>query len=126
LAVGLQAYAETGAPLSKLGYFDSGHGASIFLTPRGSEGRLPTLWGANFTMSYPIAMGPVTVTLQGYLYNVFNKQIAISKDQQWTTSAPDGYPDTIYDANQKQNNPDYGAVLARSEPRLFRAAVKVT
>ncbi|HEV8117611.1 MAG TPA: hypothetical protein VGQ32_03755, partial [Thermoanaerobaculia bacterium] len=126
LAVGLQAFAETGAPLSKLGYFNGGYPGSIFLTPRGSEGRLPTLWGANLTLSYPIAIGPVTATLQAYLYNVFNKQIANSRDEAWTTSAPEGYPATIFDPNQEQNNPNYGKVTARSAPRSFRAAVRVS
>jgi hypothetical protein len=126
LAVGLQAFAETGAPLSKLGYFNGGYAGSIFLTPRGSEGRLPTLWGANLTLSYPIAIGPVTATLQAYLYNVFNKQIANSRDEAWTTSAPEGYPATIFDPNQEQNNPNYGKVTARSAPRSFRAAVRVS
>jgi hypothetical protein len=93
------------------------------VTPRG---RLPTLWGTNLTLSYPLVIGPATVTLQAYLYNVFNKQIAISKDQAWTISPPDGYPATIYDPNQPSNNPDYGAVTARSDPRLFRAAMKIS
>ena len=52
--------------------------------PRGSEGRLPTLWDANLTLSYPIAIGPATVTLQAYLFNVFNKQIAVARDDFWT------------------------------------------
>jgi outer membrane receptor protein involved in Fe transport len=125
LTVGLQAFAQTGEPLSRLGFFNSGYGAEVFLVPRGTVGRLPTLWNTNLTLSYPIVVGPATVTAQAYLFNVFNKQIATSKDQGWTTSPPDGFPATLYDPNQAQNNPDYGAVLSRSDPRLFRAAVKV-
>lgn len=125
LAVGLQAFAETGAPLSKFGFFNGGGG--IFLTPQGSEGRLPTLWGANLTLGYPIVLGPVTVNLQAYLYNLFNKQIVVSKDQNWSTySPPDGFPANMYDPNQPQTNTDYGLVTGRANPRLFRAAVKVS
>src|SRR5262249_18707415 len=98
----------------------------IFLVPPGSVGHLPTLWGANLTLSYPVAIGPTTVTLQAYLMNVFNKQIATSRDDRWTVAPPDGFPATIYDPNQQQNNPDYGKITGRSEPRVFRAAVKVS
>ena len=84
LSVGLQAFVESGAPLNRLGYFNESYGASVFLVPRGSEGRLPTLWGTNLTLSYPIVIGPATVTLQAYLFNVFNKQIAISRDEEWS------------------------------------------
>jgi hypothetical protein len=124
--VGLQAFAETGAPLNKLGFFSSGYGAAVFLVPRGSAGRLPTLWEANLTLSYPIAIGPVTLTAQGYLFNLFNNQIAIAKDEGWTTSPPPGFPANINDPNQEPNNPNYGSVTARSAPRLFRAALRVS
>jgi outer membrane receptor protein involved in Fe transport len=128
VVLGLQAFAETGAPLSKYGYYSANYPyEAIFLTQQGSEGRLPALWGANLTLSYPIYFGPVTVTLQGYLYNIFNKQIATSKDEAWNYSQPPpGYPFTIFDPNQPQTNSDYGYVTSRSSPRLFRAAVKVS
>jgi Carboxypeptidase regulatory-like domain/TonB-dependent Receptor Plug Domain len=124
LSIGLQAFAESGAPLNRLGYHPI-VGPSIFLVPRGSAGRLPTLWEANLTLSYPIAIGPVTATLQAYLFNVFNNQIVTSREQSWTTSQPEGYPATITDPNQEQNNPNYGKVTGRSAPRSFRAALRV-
>ena len=105
LSVGLQAFAETGAPLNQLGYLNSGAPGDIFLIPRGSAGRLPTLWGTNLTLGYPIAIGPTTVTLQAYLFNVFNKQIAVDRDNAWRPRPPEGYPATIYDPNQEQTQP---------------------
>ena len=125
LSVGLQAFAETGAPLNQMGYFNWLHGANVFLVPRGSAGRLPTLWGTNLTLCYPIAIGPATVTLQAYLFNVFNKQIAISRDNSWSDLRR-RVPGTIFDPNQEQTNPEYGKVTGRQEPRVFRAAVKVS
>ena len=62
------------------------------------------------------------MTLQAYLFNVFNKQIAISRDEAWSVSRR-SYPATIFDPNQEQNNDDYGKVMDRSDPRVFRAAV---
>jgi outer membrane receptor protein involved in Fe transport len=126
LSVGMQAFAETGAPLNRMGLFDDAYGSGVFLVPRGSAGRLPTLWGANLVLSYPISIGPVTATLQASLFNVFNKQIAVDRDQAWSISPPAGFPATIYDPNQEQTNPYYGSVTRRSEPRIFRAAVKVS
>jgi hypothetical protein len=126
LSVGLQAFAESGAPLNRLGYFNEFYGASVFLVSRGSEGRLPTLWGTNLTLSYPFAIGPATVTLQAYLFNVFNKQIAISRDEEWSRTQPPDYPASLYDPNQEQNNPEYGKVTGRSDPRVFRAGVRVS
>jgi hypothetical protein len=126
LSFGLQAFVESGAPLNRVGYFNGIYGASVFLVPRGSEGRLPTLWGTNLTLSYPVVIGPATVTLQAYLFNVFNKQIAMSRDDELSVSQPDEYPASIFDPNQEQNNPEYGKVTGRSDPRVFRAAVRVS
>jgi hypothetical protein len=126
LSLGLQAFVESGAPLNRRGYLNEFYGASVFLVPRGSEGRLPTLWGTSLTLSYPIAIGPATVTLQAYLFNVFNEQIATSRDEAWSTQQPPDYPASIFDANQEQNNPEYGKVTGRSDPRVFRAALRVS
>ena len=126
LSVGLQVFAESGSPTNKMGFFNLNYGAGVFLEPRGSLERLPTLWGTNLTLGYPFTIGPVTVTAQAYLYNVFNEQIAVETDQVWTNQMPDDYPVSIYDPNQPQNNPNYGKVTARSAPRLFRAALKVS
>jgi hypothetical protein len=126
LSVGLQAFVETGAPLNQMGYFNEFNGILVFLVPRGSVGRLPTLWGTDLTLSYPIVVGPTTVTLQAYLFNVFNQQIAVDRDNSWSISPPEGFPATIYDPNQEQTNPYYGDVTRRQDPRVFRAAVKVS
>jgi hypothetical protein len=125
LAVGLGAFVESGAPLNRLGYFNGDFGSAILLVPRGSAGRLPTLWEANLGLSYPIAVGPAKVTLQAELFNLFNNQIATSRDEAWSTNPPAGYPDTIYDPNQEQDNPNYGLVTSRSAPRSLRFAVRV-
>ena len=126
LSVGLQAFAESGAPFNQLGYFNPNYGSLVFLVPRGTAGRLPTNWGADLDLAYPIAVGPVTVTLQAYLFNVFNKQIAVSRDEAWSDSPGTNLPATIYDPNQLKTNDLYGAVTGRSDPRSFRAALRVS
>jgi len=126
LSVGLQAFVESGAPRNRMGFFNSDHESLVFLVSRGSAGRLPALWEANLTLGYPIAVGPVTVTVQAYLFNAFNNQIATSRDEVWSRSPPDGFPATIYEPNQEQNNRGYGKVTSRYAPRQFRAALRVS
>ena len=128
LFAGLGAYVQSGAPLNKRGYFNAFYGgANVFLVPRGGAGRMPTLWEGSLTVGYPIAVGQATVTLQAYLYNVFNNQIRTNQDVGYTVFAPpEGYPGTLYDPSVPPNNSDYGKILNRQEPRLFRAAVRVS
>jgi outer membrane receptor protein involved in Fe transport len=125
LAVGFSGEVATGAPLDRFGFFNDTYGPSIFLVPRGSAGRLPTLWSTELSLEYPILVGPVTVNLMGYLFNLFNKQIATSRDTDWSQSQTNDYPHDVFDPNQEPHNPDYGKVTGRSDPRLFRAAVKI-
>lgn len=126
LLVGLQGYAQSGAPLDKLGYFASTYPPVIQLVPKGSAGRLPMLWEANLTLGYPIAVGPLTAMLQAYVFNLFNNQIATAEDQNYTTHPTAGYPANLFDAAVASNNPNYGKIIARQDPRLFRVAVKVS
>jgi len=128
LFAGLQAYWQAGAPLDKLGYFNQLYGAAIYLVPRGEAGSLPNLWEANLTVGYPFVVGPVTVTAQAYLFNVFNNQIRTQQNVEYTIRRPPGYPDTLYDPNVPPDkvNPAYGTILARQDPRFFRAAVRVS
>ncbi len=128
LSVGLQTWLRSGAPLNQLGYFNGLYGSAIQLVPKGYAGRLPMEWEANLTLEYPIRFGPAIVTLQGYVYNLFNNQIRLSQDTVFTAQQQDGYPDTIYDPNQrlepKRNlrpgNRALGpATLPRRAPSIF-------
>ena len=137
LFAGLQGFVQSGAPLNKQGYFNSGYVAEIMLVQRGEAKRLPAQYEMNLTLGYPIALGPVTVTPQVFLFNLLNRQEEILEDVRFSNSQPAGYTDcvtqglnapgcTIFDPNQQQTNPNYGKITQRQNPRLFRAAVKVT
>ncbi len=123
LSIGLQAFAASGAPLNRLGYFPQAGATLIYLDPRGSAGRLPTQWDANLSLAYPLKMGPATVTLQAYVFALFNNQIPLTRNDDWTTSANEGSP---LDPNQPQGNGQYGKYTGRQTPRTFRAAVRVS
>jgi hypothetical protein len=124
LAVGLQAFVASGAPFDKVGYYSAAYDSMLYLLPRGSAGRLPTQWDANLTLSYPIVFGPATVTLQAYLYNLFNNQTPMVKDVVWNNQTWHGYPDAMME--QPQTNANYGKVTSRTDPRFFRAAIRVS
>jgi outer membrane receptor protein involved in Fe transport len=124
--VGLQGYVQSGAPESRLGYLNEFSPGAVFLVPRGTEGRLPTVWEANLTLGYPFRVGPATVTVQAFVFNLFDNQIATTRDDTWSDSPPPDYPTSLYDPDQGQNNPEYGKTTSRQEPRSVRAALKIS
>jgi hypothetical protein len=144
LSIGLQAYAHSGPPLSKIGYFNQFYIAQTQLVPLGSAGRLPTQWDANLALGYPVNIGQVTVTGLLYVFNLFNRQTVTNVDNNWQISqgvnypkTPEQYPQLFYRpcapsedpaANQcnEQNNANYGKATSRQDPRLVRAAVKIS
>jgi hypothetical protein len=126
LSVGLQTWLRSGAPLNKYGYFNGFYLAAIQLVPKGYAGRLPMEWEANLTLGYPIRIGPVIATLQGYVFNLFNNQIRTGQDTTWSDQPPAGYPDTLYDPNQPSTNKNYGKITGRTDPRLFRLALRIS
>ncbi len=124
--IGLQAYLQSGPPQSRIGYFNGFYGPSVQLVPKGYDGRLPTTWEAGLTLGYPLTLGPVTVTAQLYVFNLFNNQIRTSQDMAWSTNQPADYPKSLFDPNQEQNNSEYGKITSRQEPRLVRGAIRVS
>jgi Carboxypeptidase regulatory-like domain/TonB-dependent Receptor Plug Domain/TonB dependent receptor len=146
LAVGLQAYYQDGPPLSQVGYFNSGYGAQVFLAPPGSAGRLEAQYEGNLSLSYPIAVGPATITLQGYVFNILNRQGVTNVDNNWQQSPGANYPQNTSQYNQlfyppctaaqasdpvgnkcnEQTNANYGKAISRQDPRLFKFALKVS
>jgi outer membrane receptor protein involved in Fe transport len=125
LFVGLQGYVRSGAPTSRLGYLDA-QGYQVYLVRKGYEGRMPTDWEASLTVGYPFAVGPVTITAQVYVFNLFNNQTPTDRDNTWSVEAPPDYPDSLFDPNQPQSNPEYGKVTGRQDPRLLRAALRIS
>ena len=102
------------------------HSSGVPLVPRGEAKTLPTLWEANVTVGYPIALGPATVTLQAYVLNLFNNQTEIQENQYCTNRMPAGYPATLYDPTVPCNNVNYSKILARQSPRILRGMVRVS
>ncbi|HEY3204374.1 MAG TPA: TonB-dependent receptor [Thermoanaerobaculia bacterium] len=146
LSVGLQTFVQSGPPLSVVGYFNQFYIAQTQLVRLGSAGRLKTQWEANLSLGYPVQLGPVTVTGLFYVFNIFNNQIITNVDNNWQISQGANYPKSPDQYNQlffapctaaqasdpvgnrcnEQKNDNYGKATSRQDPRLFRAAIKVT
>jgi hypothetical protein len=146
LSTGLQFYVRSGLPLSVNGWFSNFYPTELFLDTRGSAGRTPTDYDMNLSLSYDAHIGPVTITPQLYVFNLLNRQTPISLDTTFNpngtfvtnpaspffgnagvepgTAGPDGTVCT--QSTPCPDNPDYRKSIIRTNPRLFRAAFKVT
>ena len=122
LTVGFQGYIRSGQPKNNLGYYNQFYPDLLYLTPRGYAGREPTEYEINLSLGYNLVLGPVTVTPQLYVFNLLNKQIETANDDGVNT-----YLGTYTPTGQAViDNPDYRKTFARSGPRLFRGALKIT
>jgi hypothetical protein len=140
LTVGLQTFLRSGAPISKYGYFNGGYfSESNFVTPRGSEGRLPWDYEVNLALSYAIKFNPITVTLFAQGFNLINKQNTIGVDQNCTVAPPinnttDIGTGTVSDCSVATNNPangggansDFQKTIWRGNPRSIRLGARVS
>jgi hypothetical protein len=116
---------------------------TIFLTPRGSEGRTPYTWTLDVHAEYTLKLKKSSLGFFVDAFNVTNNQKATAKNQQYYRTGDN----TIFDgtvwftsndlsdmsafdskvaANPASNNPHYGEVTARQTPRTARVGIKWT
>jgi hypothetical protein len=116
--VGVQFYLRSGVPLDQLrADWPDYLGSDLYMVPRGSAGRTATEYEANVSLGYAIAAGPVRIIPEVYVYNLLNRQSETYRNIQYIIG-PEGDPN--------QFNPDYGKVIARTAPRQFVFALKVS
>ena len=150
LSVGASVYARSGVPTSRLGYYNSFYPDLLYLDQRGSSGRLPFDYEANLSLGYNINLGKYTITPQLYIFNILNKQTVTGIDQGFNRvygnyvtdkSSPfygqagiaPGKTDTTSGITCPasatapcSDNADYRKATSRTDPRLIRAALKIT
>ncbi len=144
LSAGLNFYVRSGLPISRLGWFNGGYFNSLYLDTRGSDGRTPTDYDMNVSVGYNWNVGAVTITPMLYVFNVLNRQTATSLDVTFnpngsfvTTPGSPFYGQAGIEPGSADNcpatspapctdNPDYRKVATRGNPRLLRAALKIT
>jgi hypothetical protein len=120
LTAGLSTYVRSGPPRNKMEYFNFGYNQEIFGVRRGVVGRADSQYEVNLSFAYEWKKGPLTITPRLYVYNLLNRQGEVRVQDAFN---PDGAFDASGNAVQ---HPDYGKILERQEPRLFRAALRVS
>ena len=141
LQAGLSFWVRSGAPMSRMGFFNSSYPRSLFLEPRGSLGRTPTEWDADVSLAYNWKVGPVVVTPQVFFFRVFDNQQVTRFNTSFnpngafvTNKASPFYGQAGVEPGTGNcpsgggpcpDNPDYMKAVARSSPRQIRFAVKV-
>jgi hypothetical protein len=84
LNLGLSTYWLSGMPLNAYGYSFAYQNWEYYLAPRGSVGRGPNEWEANFQAQYPIRFGDNNrVNLLLDIFNVFDRQKPITLDERY-------------------------------------------
>jgi hypothetical protein len=120
LTAGLSTYVRSGPPRNKMEYYSFGYNQEIFGVRRGTAGRADTQYEVNLSFAYEWKIGALTITPRLYVYNLLNRQ---GETRVQDAFNPDGSFDSAGNAVQ---HPDYGKILERQEPRLFRAAMRVS
>jgi outer membrane receptor protein involved in Fe transport len=86
----------------------------------GSVGRIPAEYEMSLSVAWEFRIGAVSVTPRLYVYNLLNRQGAVSVNDDFN-------PNDAFDANGNDiRDVDYGKILARQDPRLLRAGVRVS
>jgi outer membrane receptor protein involved in Fe transport len=120
LSVGVSGFVRSGPPRNQSEFFNSFYPNLIHGVKRGSVGRAETEYEANLSLAWAVKAGPVTITPQLYVFNVFDRQGETRIDDNYN---PDG--DFDPDTGLAIRDVDYGKILQRQEPRLFRAALRI-
>ena len=120
LTAGLSTHVRSGPPRNKGEYFNAGYNQEIFGVRRGTAGRAETQYEGNLSIAYEFKTGPLTITPRFYVYNLLNRQGETRVSDAFN---PDGSFDR--DGNAVQH-PNYGKIIERQEPRLFRVALKAS
>ena len=116
LTAGLQFYVRSGVPLDQLrADWPDYLGSNLYMVQRGYAGRTPTEYEANVSLGYNLAMGPVTIVPQVFIYNLLDRQSETYQNIQYIIAA---------EGDPNQFNPDYGKVVSRTPPRQFVFALK--
>jgi hypothetical protein len=119
LQIGLSAFYSSGTPLTRYGFSDAYGRYEFFLTPRGAEGRSPSIYEADLHLGYPLAAGPTTVNVLLDVFNLLNAQQPILLDQRWGFAEADN-------ASPTPVNPNYKRPILRTPPRSLRLGLRVS
>jgi hypothetical protein len=87
LEIGLATHYYSGTPLTAQGYANSYRNWEYYLTPRGSLGRGPADYEADFHAGLPIPVGAGRVSLLLDVFNILNRQAKTALDQRYNLAS---------------------------------------
>jgi hypothetical protein len=120
--IGVSGYWTSGTPLNELGSSTPSTGLwPIFLKPRGSLGRTPSIWDANLRLVYDLG-GMIQTTFHPRLIldvlHLFGQKTGVYYDETHYFYADDS-------GNQLGPNPNYGLPIAFQPPMSARLGMEV-
>ena len=139
LGIGASLVVSSGTPVSEFGRVPGGFNTPLFLAPRGSEGRTPTVWDLGVRVRYGFGgagatrpfgsstpRAPRAILVVDFLH-IGNPQAAVRIDQRRYNAARGSafasYEDVV--ANQVGERDAFGSEIGFQEPFQVRVAVEV-
>ncbi len=119
LVASLSGYVRSGAPQTRLGWFDTYGRPELFLSTRGAEGRTPTIYEADLHLGYPLVIGPATINILVDVFNLLDKQEAIAVDNRYSFEEADNSKPT-------PTNSRYLKGRLFQDPRTVRLGLRVS
>lgn len=110
---------DTGRPIDKIDSWpkkEFGYG-NLFVTPRGSEGRLPSALTLNLHLEYALKIKKNNLNLFADVVNLLNSQVAFRVEETY-------YEKRAKWSDPKIINPDWSNVRAYTDPRAVGVGIK--
>ncbi len=131
LTTGFYTEVLSGTPISRLGAHPLYGRRERFITPRGSDGRTPTLFHFDLHLEYPIKVGDRSdLRLIADVFNISGREEALTVNNEWTFAALRETEDPNECGNAQPDCPngnvDYGRPLSFQDPLRVRFGVKLT
>lgn len=123
----------------------AGYSQEGYLVPRGSAGRLPSVYEADVHLEYALKLGAVSIVPLVDVFNVLNRQGVTSVDELYNSngSIPSNAPNCGTDANNPDSyqnnrpgtggcggalstNPNFRKAIAWQNPRSFRLGARIS
>ena len=140
LNFGLSLKAQSGIPITKLGYNEIyGNGGEILLEPRGESGRGPSTTNVGIHFDYPIDLKMVSPGLEGKtlelsldVFNLFDQQEGVNFEYEYevggTVNPPEWLTEAPYEiavCGEACINPDFAKPTDYMDPRQIVLAARV-
>jgi hypothetical protein len=112
---------QSGTPLSELGGSVHGPDWPMFIQPRGTVGRLPSVWDLNLRLSYNLPIWQADGVRPRLILDIFhvgNQRTVVQQDQMH-------YMNQDSQGNHIDPNPTYGQPMRFMPPRSMRLGMEV-